>query len=223
MSVAKHETLTEAHKLLRPECESWQEGFCFVAGVDEVGRGPLAGPVVAATVRFPRGVPLPWVFDSKQVSEEGRKEMREAILAVSGVDWAIGSASVEEIDTVNILNATHLAMRRAVEKLNQVDFILVDGRPVKGLPYPSRAIVKGDAKSASIAAASILAKVYRDDLMVEMDELYPGYGFAEHKGYGTAQHLDALQRLGVTPIHRRSFRPVREIIEPPPEQLGLGF
>lgn len=223
MSVAKHETLTEAHKLLRPECESWQEGFCFVAGVDEVGRGPLAGPVVAAAVRFPRGVPLPWVFDSKQVSEEGRKEMREAILAVPGVDWAIGSASVEEIDTVNILNATHLAMRRAVEKLNQVDFILVDGRPVKGLPYPSRAIVKGDAKSASIAAASILAKVYRDDLMVEMDELYPGYGFAEHKGYGTAQHLDALQRLGVTPIHRRSFRPVREIIEPPPEQLGLGF
>ena len=223
MSVAKHETLTEAHKLLRPECESWQEGFCFVAGVDEVGRGPLAGPVVAAAVRFPRGVPLPWVFDSKQVSEEGRKEMREAILAVPGVDWAIGSASVEEIDTVNILNATHLAMRRAVEKLNQVDFILVDGRPVKGLPYLSRAIVKGDAKSASIAAASILAKVYRDDLMVEMDELYPGYGFAEHKGYGTAQHLDALQRLGVTPIHRRSFRPVREIIEPPPEQLGLGF
>jgi ribonuclease HII len=223
MSVAKHETLTEAHKLLRPECESWQEGFCFVAGVDEVGRGPLAGPVVAAAVRFPRGVPLPWVFDSKQVSEEGRKEMREAILAVPGVDWAIGSASVEEIDTVNILNATHLAMRRAVEKLNQVDFILVDGRPVKGLPYPSRAIVKGDAKSASIAAASILAKVYRDDLMVEMDELYPGYGFAEHKGYGTAQHLDALQRLGVTPIHRRSFRPVREIIEPPSEQLGLGF
>lgn len=223
MSVEKQETLTQAHKLLRLERESWQEGFCFVAGVDEVGRGPLAGPVVAAAVRFPRGVPLPWVFDSKQVSEEGRKEMREAILAVPGVDWAIGSASVEEIDTVNILNATHLAMRRAVEKLNQVDFILVDGRPVKGLPYLSRAIVKGDAKSASIAAASILAKVYRDDLMVEMDELYPGYGFAEHKGYGTAQHLDALQRLGVTPIHRRSFRPVREIIEPPPEQLGLGF
>ena len=223
MSVAKHETLTEAHKLLRPECESWQEGFCFVAGADEVGRGPLAGPVVAAAVRFPRGVELPWVFDSKQVSEEGRREMQQAIIAVPGVDWAIGSASVEEIDTINILNATHLAMRRAVEQLDQVDFILVDGRPVKGLPHPSRAIVKGDANSASIAAASILAKVYRDDLMVKMEELYPGYGFAEHKGYGTPQHLDALRELGVTPIHRRSFRPVREIIDPPPEQPEFGF
>ena len=223
MSVDEQKTLTEAHKLLRPECESWKEGFCFVAGVDEVGRGPLAGPVVAAAVRFPRGIPLPWVFDSKQVTEERRKVMREAILAVPGVDWAIGEASVEEIDSINILNATHLAMRRAVEQLNQVDFILVDGRPVKGLPFPSRAIVKGDAKSASIAAASILAKVFRDELMMEMDLLYPGYGFAEHKGYGTAQHLAALQKLGVSPIHRRSFRPVREILEPPPEQLGFGF
>ena len=223
MSVEKQKTLTEAHKLLRLERESWQEGFCFVAGVDEVGRGPLAGPVVAAAVRFPRGVELPWVFDSKQVSEEGRKEMQQAILAVPEVDWAIGSATVEEIDTVNILNATHLAMRRAVEQLREVDFMLVDGRPVKGLPHPSRAVVKGDAKSASIAAASILAKVYRDELMVEMDARYPGYGFAEHKGYGTAQHLAALQKLGVTPIHRRSFRPVREIIDPPPEQLGLDF
>ena len=118
---------------------------------------------------------------------------------------------------------THLAMRRAVEQLKQVDFILVDGRPVKGLPFPSRAIVKGDANSASIAAASILAKVNRDELMIEMEELYPGYGFAEHKGYGTPQHLEALRTLGVTPIHRRSFRPVREIIEPPPEQPEFGF
>ena len=223
MSVEKQETLTEAHKLLRLERESWQEGFCFVAGVDEVGRGPLAGPVVAAAVRFPRGVELPWVFDSKQVSEEERKAMQQAIIAVPGVDWAIGSASVEEIDAINILNATHLAMRRAVELLKQVDFILVDGRPVKGLPFPSRAIVKGDANSASIAAASILAKVNRDELMIEMEELYPGYGFAEHKGYGTPQHLEALRTLGVTPIHRRSFRPVREIIEPPPEQPEFGF
>jgi len=119
---------------------------------------------------------------------------------------------------MNILNATHLAMRRAVEQLKKADFVLVDGRRVKGLPLPSRAIVKGDAKSASIAAASIIAKVHRDHLMIELDKIYPGYGFAEHKGYGTAQHLEALRTLGVTPIHRRSFRPVRDLISPPPEQ-----
>jgi ribonuclease HII len=205
MSVDEQKTLTEAHKLLRPECESWKEGFCFVAGVDEVGRGPLAGPVVAAAVRFPRGIPLPWVFDSKQVTEEGRKVMREAILAVPGVDWAIGEASVEEIDSINILNATHLAMRRAVEQLNQVDFILVDGRPVKGLPFPSRAIVKGDAKSASIAAASILAKVSRDRYITELSEKYPEYSFEKHKGYATKAHMDAIRAHGPCEIHRPSF------------------
>ena len=222
MSVAKHETLTEAHKLLRPECESWQEGCCFVAGVDEVGRGPLAGPVVAAAVRFPRGVPLPWVFDSKQVSEEGRKEMREAILAVPGVDWAIGEASVEEIDTVNILNATHLAMRRAVSGIKEADFVLVDGLPVQ-FTLPSRNIIKGDAKCASIAAASIIAKVTRDREMVLADKDYPQYGFARHKGYGTTEHLEALKKFGPSPIHRKSFRPVYELLPDTPVQGTLDF
>ncbi len=213
--------LSEADELLRPECECWAEGFCFVAGVDEVGRGPLAGPVVAAAVVFPRGVPWPRVNDSKQLSEAARRELSGEIAAVPGVQIGIGEVSVEVIDAINILQATHRAMRLAVEKLEKVDFLLVDGRPVKHLPYPSRAIVKGDAKSASIAAASIVAKVYRDRLMVELDALCPGYGFAEHKGYGTAAHLDALRRLGPSEFHRKSFRPVREILEPPPETPDL--
>ncbi len=215
--------LTEADELLRPELESWTEGFCFVAGVDEVGRGPLAGPVVAAAVVFPRGVPWPRVNDSKQLTEAERERLRDEIHAVPGVQIAVAEAGVDEIDRINILNATHLAMRRAVLQLKNVDFILVDGRPVKNLPYPSKALVGGDAKSASIAAASIVAKVYRDGLMKKLDVLYPGYGFAAHKGYGTGFHLEALTRLGVTPVHRKSFRPVREILEPPPEQPELDF
>ena len=169
--------LTESDELLRLERECRAEGFCFVAGVDEVGRGPLAGPVVAAAVVLPCGIPLPRVNDSKQLSESAREELNAAILALPGIQVGIGEADVETIDRMNILNATHLAMRRAVAQLRQADFILVDGRPVKGLPLPSRAIVKGDAKSASIAAASIVAKVYRDRLMVELDAVYPQYGF----------------------------------------------
>ena len=215
--------LTEADELLRPELESWAEGFCFIAGVDEVGRGPLAGPVVAAAVVFPRGVPWPRVNDSKQLSEGERLRLRDEIYAVPGVQVAVAEAGVEEIDRLNILNATHLAMRRAVLQLKKVDFILVDGRPVKNLPFPSKALVKGDARSASIAAASIVAKVHRDALMEELDARYPGYGFAAHKGYGTRSHLESLKRLGVTPVHRRSFRPVREILNPPAEQPEFGF
>ena len=221
MSERHSALLTETDELLRPERECWAEGFCFVAGVDEVGRGPLAGPVVAAAVVFPRGVPWPRVNDSKQMTEAARRRARDEIFAMDGVQIGIGEVSAELIDTMNILNATHLAMRRAAERLERADFILVDGRPVKGLPLPSRAIVKGDAKSASIAAASIVAKVYRDEWMVRCDGEYPGYGFAEHKGYGTARHLRALRELGPTPIHRRSFRPVREILTPPPEQPAL--
>ena len=200
--------LSEADELLRPERECWAEGFCFVAGVDEVGRGPLAGPVVAAAVVFPRGVLLPGVNDSKQLTAQEREELEQEIRAVPGVSIGIGEVSAG-------------AMRLAVEQLEKVDFILVDGRPVKGLPYPSRAMVGGDGRSASIAAASIVAKVYRDRLMADYEARYPGYGFAGHKGYGTAAHLEALRRLGPCPEHRRSFRPVREIIDPPPEQPDL--
>ena len=211
--------LTYDDELLLRERKLLQEGFAFIAGVDEAGRGPLAGPVVAAAVVLPREGELPGVFDSKQLSDARRRVLRDEIMQIAEV--GIGVADVQEIDSLNILKATHLAMHRAVAKLEKVEFVLVDGLPVAGFPCPAENVIKGDAKSASIAAASIVAKVYRDEVMEELDEIYPGYGFASHKGYGTAVHLESLRRLGVTPVHRRSFGPVRDLIDPPPEQLEL--
>ncbi len=208
-------------ELLRPERELWAEGFCFIAGVDEAGRGPLAGPVAAAAVVLPRGIELPDVFDSKQLSDSSRRALRDEIYALPGVSIGLFLLDADVIDEINILQATHRAMREAVSQLENVDCVLVDGLAVRGFKVESRNLVKGDSLSASIAAASIIAKVARDDFMIEMDKLYPEYGFAVHKGYGTAAHLQALQKYGVTPIHRKSFRPVREIIDPPPEQLEL--
>ena len=213
--------ITAGNELLAWEYEKYQAGFRFVVGIDEVGRGPLAGPVVAAAVGFPQGAMIPPVNDSKKLSEEKREVLDAAIRAVPGVRIAIAEIPVEVIDQINILRATHKAMKEAAEAIPEADYILVDGLPVPGLPRESCNIVKGDAKSASIAAASIVAKVYRDRLMVELDKLYPGYGLAENKGYGTAEHLRALKELGVTPIHRKSFAPVRDVITPPPEQLEL--
>jgi ribonuclease HII len=215
------EFLSHDDKLLALETDKWDEGFSFVAGVDEVGRGPLAGPVVAAAVVFPQGSKIPRVDDSKKLTATKRDELRQAIIEVPGVQYAIIELSHEIVDEINILRASQLAMRRAVEQLEQVDFLLVDGLPVPNLPVANLAVVKGDSKSASIAAASILAKEYRDTLMITLAKKFPGYGFEKHKGYGTKQHLRALQELGVCQIHRRSFAPVRAIIEPPPEQLEL--
>lgn len=192
-----------------------------MAGVDEVGRGPLAGPVVAAAVVFPQGAAIPAVDDSKKLNSNQRLELREAIINLPGVQYAIAAVDEVKIDEINILRATHLAMRLAVDRLERVDFLLVDGRPVPGLPVKSLPVIKGDGKSASIAAASILAKVHRDELMCRYAEKYPEYGFEEHKGYGTAKHLAALRKHGVCRIHRRSFSPVRDILKPPPEQLEL--
>ncbi len=208
-------------ELLAWEHEKYQAGFRFVAGIDEVGRGPLAGPVVAAAVAFPVGAKIPRVNDSKKLSEEKREFLDAAIRAVPGVKIGIAEIPVEEIDRINILRATHLAMKIAAEAIPEADFLLVDGLPVPGLPVESCNIIKGDAKSASIAAASIIAKVYRDRLMTELDRLYPGYGLAENKGYGTSVHLQALKDLGVSPVHRKSFGPVRDVITPPPEQMDL--
>lgn len=215
--------LRQDDELLLSERQLRAEGFSWIAGVDEAGRGPLAGPVVAAAVVLPSDVPeLPGVFDSKQLSETEREELFEALYALPGIRIGVASADAEEIDRLNILRATHEAMRRAVAKIAEADFVLVDGLPVQ-FTLPSRNIVKGDAKCASIAAASIIAKVTRDREMVQLDEIYPGYGFAKHKGYGTAEHLGALKKLGPSPVHRKSFRPVYELLPETPVQGTLDF
>ena len=214
--------ITQDHELLSTERELRSEGFCFISGVDEAGRGPLAGPVVAAAVILPAAGTIPGVFDSKQLSDAERRTLRDELIALPGCFYSIVEVDAPTIDRINILNATHQAMRQAVLNLKQqADFVLVDGLPVKGFAVPCRNLIKGDARSASIAAASILAKVHRDEQMEQYDNLYPGYGFASHMGYGTAAHLEALQKLGPCPIHRMTFRPVREIINPPPEQPEL--
>ena len=215
--------LKQDDELLLPERQLRQEGFSFVAGVDEAGRGPLAGPVTAAAVILPADVEeLPGVFDSKQLKEGERDELFAGLYAVPGIRISVASATPEEIDRLNILRATHEAMRRAVAGLKEADFVLVDGLPVQFL-LPSKNIIKGDAKCASIAAASIIAKVTRDREMMKLDELYPQYGFARHKGYGTAEHLEALKKYGPSPVHRKSFRPVYELLPETPVQGMLDF
>lgn len=185
----------------------------LVAGVDEVGRGPLAGPVVAAAVILDPARPIAGLADSKKLTERRREALSEAIRECA-LAWAIGRAEVEEIDRLNILQATFLAMRRAVEALAlPPSHALVDGNQRPSLPCTVEAIVGGDGTVPAIGAASIIAKVARDREMAAMEAHFPGYGFAEHKGYSTAFHLAALERLGPTPIHRRSFAPVRRLIE----------
>ncbi len=212
------EYLKKNDKLFSNELKLVGEGFSFVAGVDEVGRGPLAGPVVAAAVVFTDFETVPHVFDSKGLTEKKREELDAELRANPSVKFAISEVSPQLIDEINILQATHLAMRQAVQslekELGKIDFVLIDGRPVKSMPYDNLAIVKGDQKSASIAAASIIAKVYRDRLMCEYDKIYPQYGFADHKGYGTKQHLEAIEKFGATPIHRKSFSPIKELLNP---------
>ena len=208
-------------ELLGLERQLLAEEFLFIGGVDEAGRGPLAGPVVAACVVFPDFRNLPHVNDSKQLTAARREELEVEIKNFPGVRWAVGIVDAAEIDRINILQATYAAMRKAIEGVGRVDIVLVDGNPVPGLPVKSRSVVKGDAKSASIAAASILAKVCRDRMMTDFDLRYPEYGFAGHKGYGTAAHLRALEKYGACEIHRRSFAPVKRIVEGTPEQLDF--
>jgi ribonuclease HII len=204
--------------LLQFEQEAWAQGIRRLAGVDEAGRGPLAGPVVAAAVVFDRSFLeseanglLAGLTDSKQLPEKRREFFFDLIARQPGVQSAVAMATAGEIADLNILRATHLAMARAVGRLHPApDFALVDGLPVKGLPVPHRAIVGGDGSSLSIAAASILAKVTRDRLMVELAAQYPEYGFDRHKGYGTRAHLDALRRHGPCPAHRTTFAPVAQ-------------
>ncbi|MGA1529434.1 MAG: ribonuclease HII [Kiritimatiellia bacterium] len=209
--------------MLAHERRGWSSGCSSIAGIDEAGRGPLAGPVVAAAVSAPQELceklfKGSWqkLNDSKRLTDKSRRAFFLSMPTIEGVSIGVGRCEAAEIDTLNILAATHLAMKRAVHALGQPpELALVDGLPVKGLPVPHEAIVGGDGKSLLVAAASVVAKVTRDDLMIELDRMYPGYGFASHKGYGTKAHLAALERLGPCPAHRRSFAPVR--------QLSLGL
>ncbi|MFB0979119.1 MAG: ribonuclease HII [Myxococcota bacterium] len=199
-------------KMFELRSSLYVRGFKAIAGVDEVGVGPLAGPVVAAAVILPEEVNLPLVNDSKKLKPAQREKLSFAIHE-QAIAVSIGSVSPEEIDSRNIFQASLEAMRRAVEGLNPApDYCLVDARTIPRVTVPQQGLIHGDAIDASIASASIVAKVFRDRLMQDFDVQYPGYGFGRHMGYGTAQHLEALERLGASPIHRRSFGPVAAVM-----------
>lgn len=192
-------------ELWKFEHQCYDEGFEIVCGVDEAGRGPLAGPVCAAAVILPRDLEIEGLNDSKKLSDKRRRALFEQITA-QAVSYGIAFATEQEIDEINILQATFLAMRRAMERLTvRPSMALIDGNRETDFGLPVRTIVKGDSLSANIAAASILAKVTRDDFMMQQAELYPQYGFDVHKGYGTCAHYDALRKYGPCPIHRRTF------------------
>ncbi len=181
------------------------DSYAYICGVDEAGRGPLAGPVVAGAVIFPKDVDILYVNDSKQLSAKKREELYD-VIREKAVSYAVGIVDAARIDEINILQATYEAMREAVGGLFvEPDILLNDAVVIPGLPMKQVGITKGDARSVTIGAASIIAKVTRDRMMVEYDEKYPGYGFAKHKGYGTREHYDALRRLGASPIHRMTF------------------
>jgi ribonuclease HII len=210
------------HSLLRFEIDLWLRGFSLIAGVDEAGMAPLAGPVVAGAVILPRHYKLRGLNDSKKILDETKRNELAAQIKQDATCWSAGFAAVEEIDRLNIYHAGLLAMERAVQGLSSVpDFVLVDARRIPHCPAPQKGIVRGDALSASIAAASIIAKTTRDAHMLEMDRAYSGYGFASHKGYPTPEHFRALKELGALPIHRRSFRPVRDVLGLDPVQPDL--
>lgn len=194
--------MTDLWKL---ENEIAAEGYKTLCGVDEAGRGPLAGPIYAAAVILPRGLEIKGLNDSKKLSEKKREELFE-VICEKALDYAIASASVEEIEERNILGATMLAMNRAIAGLKtRPDLALIDGNRNKDIETPSRCVIKGDAACADIAAASILAKVSRDRVMLELAKEYPQYHFEQHKGYGTALHYEALREFGPSPVHRPSF------------------
>lgn len=199
-------------KMLAYEKELYTQGIHLIAGVDEVGRGPLAGPVVAAAVILPENCKIPGLNDSKKIPKSKHHAIYQAVLD-QALSVGIGIKDNQVIDQVNIYEATKLAMLEAIQELDpRPQHLLIDAMRLD-LPIPQTSIIKGDANSLSIAAASIVAKVTRDQMMEDLDQLYPGYDFAQNAGYGTAKHLAGLQKLGVTPIHRRSFEPVKSMCE----------
>lgn len=195
----RQEAMWEIEKNLR------EKGYKKIAGVDEAGRGPLAGPVYAAAVILPENARIDGINDSKKLSEKKREELFDVITSIAE-DYAIFPVDEKVIDEINILNATHKAMNGAVNSLKTApDYVIIDGNSIKGMELPHETVVKGDAKSISIAAASILAKVARDRYITEMAKVYPEYGFEKHKGYGTKAHTDAILEHGISPIHRKTF------------------
>ena len=210
------------HFLLRFEIDLWSQGYGLIAGVDEAGMAPLAGPVVAGAVILPQNYKLRGLNDSKKILDPEKRDELALQIKQDAVCWSVGIAEVEEIDKINIYHAGLLAMQRAVQGLNsQPDFILVDARRIPNCQTPQRGIIRGDALSASIAAASIIAKTTRDAHMLELDQVYSGYGFATHKGYPTPEHCRTLKDLGALPIHRRSFARVRQALGLDPVQPDL--
>jgi ribonuclease HII len=208
--------------MLKFETELWATGVVHIAGVDEAGMGPCAGPVCAGAAILPQGYKLRGLDDSKKILDEAKRDELALAIKRDAVAWSVAWCSVEEIDRINIYQAGLLAMRRAVEGLKvRPDYLLVDARTVPDVPQPQRGIIKGDAQSLSIAAGAILAKTSRDALLAEYEVKYPGYGFGQHKGYPTPEHYEAMNRLGVLDIHRRSFAPVRRALGIEPEQQDL--
>jgi ribonuclease HII len=200
--------------MLRYERKAYQDGAKLVAGIDEAGRGPLAGPVIAAAVVLPREFHHDTLTDSKLLTVRQRDRLYAELTDNPDVFWAVGVSPVEVIDRDNILRATEQAMIAALQALPcKPDHALIDGRPVRGFPIPQTAIIGGDERSFSIAAASVIAKVTRDRLMIQLHEQFPQYNLARHKGYGTPEHLAALEKHGPSPIHRKSFAPVRHALE----------
>lgn len=201
---AKIEAEKERIELMR-EYEEKYDNYSYICGIDEAGRGPLAGPVVAGAVILPKGKRILYINDSKKLSEKKRNELY-GVIKEEALSYGIGIVSPERIDEINILQATYEAMRQAVSQLNVLpDILLNDAVTIPGIDVRQIPIVKGDAKSLTIASASILAKVTRDRMMIEYDSLYPEYGFAKHKGYGTKMHIEAIKEYGACPIHRKTF------------------
>jgi ribonuclease HII len=191
---------------------SFLNSVALLAGVDEVGRGPLAGPVVAAAVILDPEKPIAGLNDSKKITQK-KRELISIEIKANALAWSLGRAEVEEIDELNILQASLLAMKRAIESLKlEPKIVAVDGQYTPNVDYEKIAIIKGDSLVSAISAASIVAKVARDNEMIEFENTYPGYGFSSHKGYPTRQHIESLERLGITEIHRRSFAPVAKFI-----------
>ncbi len=201
----KEKELERLKTMLQIENSLYKSGYNFICGVDEAGRGPLCGPVVAAAVILPKDECIEGVNDSKKISEKKREKLYDEIL-LKAIAVGVGISDVDIIEKVNILNATKLAMKQAIENLNITpDYVLIDGNQMIDIDIPANTVVSGDAKSESIAAASIIAKVTRDRMLIKWDKDYPEYGFAKHKGYGTKRHIEAIEKYGLTKIHRPSF------------------